>query len=62
MSDEEKVNLVRTLSTQAMQSEIAGTELEFFDYLMQFFERQAKQHYYAGYNRAVRDLNGKKQK
>lgn len=62
MTEDEKKDLVRSLTSRGIDAEIAGTELEFFDYLMAFFERQAKQHYYAGYNRAVHDLNGKKQK
>jgi hypothetical protein len=52
MTDDEKVGLIRQLHDQTQAAVLDGTELEFFGFLMEFFERQAKKNYYAGWTAA----------
>lgn len=55
LDDEERIQLVRTLGSMAMNAELSNTELDFYNYLTEFFEQQAQKHYERGYQAAVRE-------
>lgn len=55
LTDDERIQLVRTLSSMALNAELSNTELDFYNYLIKFFEKMANKHYERGYQAAKKE-------